>query len=64
MFSTEGAQRKSESKEMMKLIRMREWGLMILDEVHLVPAKIFRQVTSQISVHLKLGLTVWLHYFL
>eukprot|EP01128_Nolandella_sp_AFSM9_P006454 TRINITY_DN3323_c0_g1_i2.p1 TRINITY_DN3323_c0_g1~~TRINITY_DN3323_c0_g1_i2.p1 ORF type:complete len:563 (-),score=127.36 TRINITY_DN3323_c0_g1_i2:64-1752(-) len=35
----------------------RQWGLIVLDEVHLAPAKVFRQVTNGINAHVKLGLT-------
>jgi len=42
---------------MMTAVKQREWGLLLLDEVHLVPAKIFRKVTNQIRCHVKIGLT-------
>ncbi|KAI8689093.1 DNA helicase [Fusarium keratoplasticum] len=45
-----------ESKEVMNFLAGREWGLMLLDEVHVVPANIFRQVISSIKSHSKLGL--------
>jgi len=56
MFSAQ-KNRSAEATTMMTRIKEREWGLMILDEVHLVPAKIFRTVTNQIRSHIKLGLT-------
>lgn len=28
----------------MRLLSSREWGLLVLDEVHVVPARMFRQV--------------------
>lgn len=31
--------------EIMDLITKREWGLLLLDEVHVVPAKMFRRVS-------------------
>ncbi|KAJ2130835.1 DNA repair helicase RAD25 [Coemansia sp. RSA 678] len=34
--------------------------MMLLDEVHLMPAKMFRSVVSHIAVHSKLGLTATL----
>ena len=37
-----------------------EWGLVILDEVHVVPAAIFRKVITTIKAHTKLGLTATL----
>ena len=46
------------SQMMMDAISKREWGLMILDEVHVAPAKIFRQkVMTLANAHCKLGLT-------
>jgi len=56
MFS--GENKSSENtKMMMKKLKEREWGLVVLDEVHLVPADTFRTVTNQIRSHIKLGLT-------
>eukprot|EP00835_Amoeboradix_gromovi_P001183 NODE_49_length_27162_cov_0.380039.p3 type:complete len:674 gc:universal NODE_49_length_27162_cov_0.380039:10476-12497(+) len=37
-----------------------EFGLVILDEVHVVPAQIFRKVITTIRAHTKLGLTATL----
>ncbi len=37
-----------------------EWGLMIMDEVHVVPAQMFRKTVSSVSHHCKLGLTATL----
>ena len=53
-------QRAHDSEEMMKWITSREWGLMILDEVHVVPAAIFRKVGENVRAHCKLGLTATL----
>jgi DNA excision repair protein ERCC-3 len=47
----------SKSSMMIEKVKTREWGLMILDEVHLTPANQFRKVTNTIRSHLKLGLT-------
>ncbi|KAH7161510.1 DNA repair helicase RAD25 [Dactylonectria macrodidyma] len=52
--------RSYEADKMMKFLTGREWGLMLLDEVHVVPANIFRKVTSSIKTHSKLGLTATL----
>ncbi|KAH7258950.1 P-loop containing nucleoside triphosphate hydrolase protein [Fusarium redolens] len=49
-----------DSKKMMDFLAGREWGLMILDEVHVVPANMFRRVISSIKTHSKLGLTATL----
>jgi hypothetical protein len=45
---------------MMEAIRGREWGLMLLDEVHVVPAAMFRKVIGIVKAHTKLGLTATL----
>lgn len=52
--------RSYDAEKMMEWIQSREWGLMILDEVHVVPASMFRKVTSQIGTQTKLGLTATL----
>ncbi|KAM7196028.1 P-loop containing nucleoside triphosphate hydrolase protein [Naviculisporaceae sp. PSN 640] len=57
---TNNRERAHDSKKMMDFLRGREWGLMLLDEVHVVPAQIFRRVISSIKSHSKLGLTATL----
>jgi DNA excision repair protein ERCC-3 len=57
---TQTRERSHEAKKMMEFLTNREWGLMLLDEVHVVPANIFRRVTSSIKSHSKLGLTATL----
>jgi DNA excision repair protein ERCC-3 len=57
---TQNRNRSYDSQKMMNFMTTREWGLMILDEVHVVPASIFRKVTSAIGTHSKLGLTATL----
>lgn len=57
---TNSRERSHDSKEMMDFLKSREWGLMLLDEVHVVPANIFRRVISSIKSHSKLGLTATL----
>ncbi|KAG8848840.1 transcription factor TFIIH complex ERCC-3 subunit [Serendipita sp. 411] len=52
--------RSHESKKMMEFLQGREWGFMLLDEVHVVPANMFRKVVSTIKAHSKLGLTATL----
>lgn len=52
--------RSYDSQKMMDFLQGREWGLMILDEVHVAPAHMFRRVTSIIKTHSKLGLTATL----
>lgn len=49
-----------EARKMMEFIRSIEWGFMILDEVHVVPANVFRRVLTSVAAHSKLGLTATL----
>ena len=42
---------------MMDFLTGREWGFILLDEVHVVPAAMFRRVVTTIKAHSKLGLT-------
>jgi DNA excision repair protein ERCC-3 len=46
-----------ETKKMMEFLTSREWGFILLDEVHVVPANMFRRVVTTIKAHAKLGLT-------
>ena len=41
----------------MEFLCSREWGFILLDEVHVVPAAMFRRVVTTIKAHSKLGLT-------
>ncbi|KAJ2779224.1 DNA repair helicase RAD25 [Coemansia javaensis] len=61
-FSMVSNQRKlsAESKKMLEFLSSIEWGLMLLDEVHVTPANMFRSVVSRIPAHSKLGLTATL----
>ncbi|CAG8437334.1 3439_t:CDS:10 [Ambispora gerdemannii] len=52
--------RSHEAQKMMDFIRGREWGFILLDEVHVVPANMFRRVVTTIAAHTKLGLTATL----
>ena len=47
----------------MKWIQEQEWGVMVMDEVHTIPAKMFRRVLTQVQAHSKLGLTATLVRF-
>jgi DNA excision repair protein ERCC-3 len=49
--------RSHESNKMMEFLTSREWGFILLDEVHVVPATMFRKVVTTIKAHSKLGLT-------
>ncbi|CAN4122252.1 unnamed protein product [Withania somnifera] len=55
-----GGKRSQESEKLIEQIRYREWGLLLLDEVHVVPAHMFRKVISLTKSHCKLGLTATL----
>ena len=52
--------RSAEGERLIDQVRGKEWGLMLLDEVHVVPAKIFRKVLAVCNAHCKLGLTATL----
>lgn len=51
--------RRSDSFTHFEIFRAREWGLIIYDEVHLLPAPIFR-ITAEIQSRRRLGLTATL----
>lgn len=54
-------QRRSwEAEQTMKWLQEQEWGIMVLDEVHTIPAKMFRRVLTIVQSHCKLGLTATL----
>jgi DNA excision repair protein ERCC-3 len=52
--------RSDKSQEVMDVITGREWGLLLMDEVHVVPAKMFRRVVGSVKAHCRLGLTATL----
>ena len=49
--------RAHDAEKMMQFLRSREWGFLLLDEVHVVPADMFRKCVNGFNVHAKLGLT-------
>ncbi|XP_062218305.1 general transcription and DNA repair factor IIH helicase subunit XPB1-like [Phragmites australis] len=55
-----GGKRSEDSEKIIEEIRNREWGLLLMDEVHVVPAQMFRKVISITKSHCKLGLTATL----
>jgi DNA excision repair protein ERCC-3 len=57
---TQSKVRSHDTQKIMDFIQQREWGLMILDEVHVVPAEMFKRVTLSVASHSKLGLTATL----
>ncbi|KAI3434686.1 hypothetical protein D9Q98_002749 [Chlorella vulgaris] len=52
--------RSADGERIMQQIMSREWGLILLDEVHVVPAAMFRKVLGIVKAHCKLGLTATL----
>lgn len=52
--------RSAETEAIMRGIHDMDWGLMILDEVQVVPAEMFRKVLAVCKSHCKLGLTATL----
>ncbi|KIY51899.1 DNA repair helicase rad25 [Fistulina hepatica ATCC 64428] len=60
MIAVNKENRAYDTKKMMEFITSREWGFLLLDEVHVVPATMFRKVIATIKAHSKLGLTATL----
>ena len=52
--------RSAEGMRVMEQVRRTDWGLIIMDEVHVVPAKMFRMALRYVKSHCKLGLTATL----
>uniref|UniRef100_T1J8G6 General transcription and DNA repair factor IIH helicase/translocase subunit XPB n=1 Tax=Strigamia maritima TaxID=126957 RepID=T1J8G6_STRMM len=57
---THQQKRSYEAEKVMEWLKDQEWGLMVLDEVHTIPAKMFRRVLTIVQAHCKLGLTATL----
>ena len=49
--------RSHSSETFMNFLKSREWGLLLLDEVHVAPATAFRKCVESLRTHAKLGLT-------
>lgn len=49
-----------EADQVMTWVKSQEWGLILMDEVHTIPAKMFRRVLTIVKAHCKLGLTATL----
>lgn len=47
--------RSEESERVMQDIMSREWGLILLDEVHVVPAQVFRKVRRPAAFFVRTG---------
>lgn len=54
------SKRSYEAEKVMEFINGTEWGLLLLDEVHTIPAMQFRRVLTEVKAHCKLGLTATL----
>lgn len=52
--------RSHDAQKMIDFMTRVEWGFLLLDEVHVVPANVFRRVLTTIAAHTKLGLTATL----
>ncbi|KAJ3157552.1 hypothetical protein HDU86_003204 [Geranomyces michiganensis] len=59
MMSFSG-KRAYDAQQILNFITSREWGFLLLDEVHVVPAEMFRKVLTIAAAHAKLGLTATL----
>lgn len=59
MMSYQGS-RSEDNTRIFKMINETDWGLLIMDEVQVVPADMFRKVLSICKSHCKLGLTATL----
>ncbi|KAJ3206044.1 hypothetical protein HDU67_008419 [Dinochytrium kinnereticum] len=57
---TFSGKRAYDAKQVMDFICSREWGFLLLDEVHVVPADMFKKVLTIVAAHSKLGLTATL----
>lgn len=57
---THQQKRSYEAEQTMNWLKEQEWGIMVLDEVHTIPAKMFRRVLTIVQAHCKLGLTATL----
>ena len=55
-----GKKIRKEREALLNEIAKREWGLLVLDEVHVCPALSFQTVVTTVKAHCKLGLTATL----
>lgn len=60
---THQQKRSYEADQTMKWLQEQEWGIMVLDEVHTIPAKMFRRVLTIVQAHCKLGQFPILSFF-
>ena len=59
-YSMMGSGKAKETMEVINYIKSVEWGLLVMDEVQVVPANMFRKVVTTVKSHTKLGLTATL----
>ena len=60
MFSVSYDRMSRSSRAVLDQVRNLEWGLLVVDEVQVMPAKTFRTVATTVRAHCKLGLTATL----
>ena len=60
MFSHTIEHMSRSSSAVLQQVKDMEWGLLIVDEVQVMPARTFRQVATTVRAHCKLGLTATL----
>ena len=60
MFSVSYERMSRSSRAVIDQVRALEWGLLVVDEVQVMPAKTFRTVATTVRAHCKLGLTATL----
>jgi DNA excision repair protein ERCC-3 len=60
MFSVAYDRMSRSSRAVLDQVRNLEWGLLVVDEVQVMPAKTFRTVATTVRAHCKLGLTATL----
>ena len=54
---THQQKRSPESNQTMKWLQKQEWGCIVFDEVHTIPAHIIRRVRTIVQAHVFLGLS-------
>ena len=57
MMGFNDERRGAESRRAMAMLQSLDWGLMLLDEVHIAPAETFRRTLQRVRAHTILGLT-------
>ncbi len=66
LFVVPIGKRSASAEVILNDLTQREWGLIVLDEVHVAPAKMFRKVLNIVKAHCKLGMRIYKYipYFL